>query len=75
MEIRATIEGLRPFLIHSERYTQIYYSQSDDPESIHQARLGSADLPEGLKVGDTVIIFSLMGIVAEIRRVEGDSSG
>ncbi|CAN5771203.1 hypothetical protein BH20CHL1_BH20CHL1_05800 [soil metagenome] len=74
MEIRATIEGLRPFLIHSERYTQLYYSQTDDPDTIHQARLGSADLPEGLRVGEKVIIFSLMGIVAEVRRVEDESS-
>lgn len=74
METRATIEGLRPFLIHSEHYTQIYYSHPDDPDTIHQARLGSADLPEGLKVGDSVVIFSLMGIVAEIRRVEDEPS-
>ena len=70
MEIQARIEGLRPFLIHSERYTQVYYSTQDEPDTIHQARLGSADLPEGLKVGDAVVIFSLMGIVAEIRRIE-----
>lgn len=74
METRATIEGLRPFLIHSEHYTQIYYSEPHDPDTIHQARLGSADLPEGLQVGDSVVIFSVMGIVAEIRKVNPRTS-
>lgn len=70
METLARVEGLRPFLIHSERYTQIYYSHLDDPDTIHQARLGTPDLPEGVKVGDTIVVYSVMGIVAEIRLAE-----
>lgn len=70
MEVDARIEGLRHFLIHSEPYTQVYYSLPEDPETIHQARLGTPDLPEGLKVGDRVVIYSVLGIVAEIRRIE-----
>ena len=75
MEIRARIEGMRPFLIHSERYTQIYYSHLDDPDTIHQARLGSGDLPEGLKVGDEVTIYSVLGVVAEVRLVANEGDG
>lgn len=70
MEIQARVEGLRPFLIHSEQYTTVYFSHLDDPDTIHQARLGSMDLPEGLKVGDQIIVFSLLGVVAEIRKVD-----
>jgi hypothetical protein len=68
VEIRARVEGLRHFLIHSEQYTTVYYSHLDDPDTIHQARLGSSDLPQGLKVGDKVIVYSLLGVVAEIRK-------
>ena len=74
MEIQARIEGLRPFLIHSEPYTQVYFSHLDDPDTIHQTRLGSADLPEGLKVGDQVLVYSVMGVIAEIRKVENAAS-
>ena len=74
MEIQARIEGLRPFLIHSEPYTQVYFSLLDDPDTIHQTRLGSADLPEGLKVGDQVLVYSVMGVIAEIRKVENTAS-
>ena len=70
MEVHARIEGLRHFLIHSEPYTQIYYTLLDDPDNVLQARLGTPDLPEGLKVGDTVIIYSVLGIVAEVLRSE-----
>lgn len=75
MEIRARIEGLRPFLIHSEQYTQVYYSHLDDPDTIHQARLGSSDLPDGLKVGDLVTIYSVLGVVAEIRVENSGENG
>lgn len=74
METQATIEGLRQFLIHSEPYTEIYYSLVDDPDTILQTRLGSADLPDGLKVGDRVVLTMVLGIVADIRRVEARKS-
>lgn len=75
MEIRARVEGLRPFLIHSEPYTQIYYSHLDDADTIHQARLASPDLPEGLKVGDIIVVYSVMGVIAEIRRSDDQQPG
>ncbi len=67
MEIQGTVEGLRQFAIHGDPYTQIYYSVDDSPDAIQQARLGTHDLPDGLKVGDRIIIYSVLGIVAEIR--------
>lgn len=73
MEILARVEGMRHFLIHSDQYTQIYYSHLDDPDTIHQARLGTPDLPEGLKVGDKIVVYSVLGIVAEIRLSEEQS--
>lgn len=73
METLARVEGLRDFLIHSERYTQIYYSHLDDPDTILQARLGTPDLPDGLKVGDKIVVYSVLGIVADIRLAEDDS--
>lgn len=72
MEILAQVEGMRHFLIHSDRYTQIYYSHLDDPDTIHQARLGTPDLPDGLKVGDPIIVYSVLGIVAEIRLADDE---
>lgn len=72
METRATIEGLRQFTIHGEPYTEIYYSLPDAPDTILQTRLGSNDLPAGVKVGDTIVMYSVLGVVAEIRLVASD---
>lgn len=70
MEVEATVEGLRQFAIHGDPYTQIYYTVDDRPDDVQQARLGTRDLPEGLKVGDRIIVYSVFGIVAEIRLAE-----
>jgi hypothetical protein len=75
VEIHARVEGLRPFLIHGEQYTNVYFSHADDPDTIHQARLGSLDLPDGLKVGDHIIVYAVLGIVAEIRKVDDLQTG
>jgi hypothetical protein len=75
VETQARVEGLRPFLIHSEQYTVVYYSHLDDPDTIHQARLGSPDLPDGLKVGDQIVIYSVLGVVAEIRKADDAQTG
>jgi hypothetical protein len=70
MEVTARVEGLRTFLIHNEPYTLVYFSQVDDPDTIHQARMATPDLPDDLRVGDTVVIYSVVGVVAEIRKVD-----
>jgi hypothetical protein len=70
LEIQATVEGLRQYAIHGDPYTVVYYSVDGRPDEIRQAQLGTRDLPEGLKVGDRIIVYSVLGIVAEIRLAE-----
>ena len=70
MEVEATIEGLRPYLIHDERYVVVYFAHRDDPETIRQAQLSADALPGGLKVGDEVIVTYILSIVAGIRHRE-----
>ena len=66
----ARIEGLRPYQIHGERYLQVYFSHSADPETIHQAQLSADALPDGLRVGDRVTVQYVLRVVAGIRRSE-----
>jgi hypothetical protein len=68
VETGATIEGLRPYLIHDERYIVVYFTKHDDPETIHQAQLSADALPDGIRVGDEVIVTWVLNIVAGIRR-------
>jgi hypothetical protein len=70
MEVEATIAGLRPYLIHGERYVTVFFETADDPESFQQTSLSEDALPKGLKVGDPVRILYLGSVVAGIQALE-----
>jgi hypothetical protein len=68
MEKAATIEGLRRYLIHDQPFVQVYFSHADTPDEIHQAQLSADALPEGLRVGDAVVVLYVAHVVAQLRR-------
>ena len=67
-DINATIEGLRGYLIHAEPYVVVYYSSNSDPQRIDQAQLSADALPADLRVGESVVVHIVMGVVAGITR-------
>ncbi|HUG14932.1 MAG TPA: hypothetical protein VMM78_07905 [Thermomicrobiales bacterium] len=71
-DVNAVVEGLRPYLIHGERYVVVYYSQPDDRETVHQAQLSADALPAGLRVGDRIVVHAVMGVVAGVTRLGDD---
>jgi hypothetical protein len=76
MEASARIEGMRPFLFHGEPWVQVYYSHLDDSEMIRSERFSHDSLPAGMKVGDEVVVYYLLGTLASIRlRDETGSEG
>lgn len=70
MEVSATIEGLRPYLIHTEEYRIVYFTRDDDPDTIHNAQLSADAVPAGLRVGDKVVVQFLLNIVVAVRRAK-----
>jgi len=72
MEFEATVEGLRRYTIHGEPYAVLYFSRPERPDDIEQAQLSADALPANLKVGERVVILSLVGVVAEVRRDEAE---
>ena len=68
MEKAAIIEGIRRYTIHGEPYAVVYFSHEGDRETIHQAQLSQDALPDGLRVGDVVVITFVGSIVAGMRR-------
>jgi len=68
MEFEARVEGLRRYTIHGEPYVVLYYSRLGHPDDIEQAQLSADALPADLKVGERIVILSLVGVVAEVRR-------
>lgn len=72
MEFGARIEGLRRFTIHGEPYVVLYFSKVETPDTIEQAQLSDDALPAGLAVGEQVLILSVLGVVAGVRRLRDD---
>ena len=73
MEFEARVEGLRRFTIHGEPYVVLYFSRVETPDAIEQAQLSDDALPAGLAVGEQVVIFSVLGVVAGVRRPQDDA--
>lgn len=68
--LHATVEGLRSYLVHGERYVVVYYSTIDDRETIHHCQLSSDALPHGLQVGDDISVDVMMGVTVGITRAD-----
>lgn len=68
MEVAATVEGIRPYLIHSEEYRVVYYSHDDERDTILNAQLSADAVPANLRVGEQIIVQYLLGIVVAIRK-------
>lgn len=72
MDVNATIEGLRQYTIHGEPYVVVYYSLEEDPDTFHHAQLSADALPDGLRVGERVVLTMVASIIAGVRRVVMD---
>lgn len=70
MEIDGTIEGLRAYTIHGGPYVQIYYSHTDDPETVHQCQLPADAVYADPRPGDAITLTLLLQTVMRIDRRE-----
>jgi hypothetical protein len=64
----ALVTELRPLAIHGMAYVDVA-ATTDDGTAL-SARLGPEAIPEGLAVGDRVIVVTVMANVIELRRSE-----
>jgi hypothetical protein len=65
-ERAAVVSELRPLSIHGMDYVDLVAALPDG--TAISARLGPEALPEGLRVGDDVVLVSVMANVIEVRR-------
>jgi hypothetical protein len=67
-EFAAIVEGLRSYTIHGDPYVILYFSHISDPDTIHHAQLSADALPAGLRVGDPIWVYRMLGVVAGVTR-------
>jgi hypothetical protein len=68
MEVEGKLEGRQDYTIHGGPYARLFFTHSDDPETVHQAQLPIEAIDADLAVGDPIRITYLMRTVMEIRR-------
>ncbi len=71
MEIEGRLEGMQQYLLHGQPYWRIFFTHTDDPDTIHQCQLAEHEVDPGLQIGDHIRITYLMRTVLEIRRAPG----
>jgi hypothetical protein len=67
MDVPARVEGIRPFLFHGAEWVQLYFSHLNDSKTIRSEQFSRDSLPAGMKVGDEIVVFYLLGTVASVR--------
>jgi hypothetical protein len=72
VEVEGTLEGLQPYTIHGGRYVRVFYSHSDDSETILQCQLPEEAVESRLKPGDPITINYLLKTVMGISARDGD---
>jgi hypothetical protein len=65
-ERTAVVTELRPLSIHGMGYVDLVAALPEG--TTISARLGPEALPEGLQVGEEVVVVSVMATVIEVRR-------
>ena len=68
MEVEAFVEGMQRIAIHGSPYVRLYYTLSDDRETILQAQLPDEAVDSGVRVGDRVHLTMVLRTVMEARR-------
>jgi hypothetical protein len=68
MEIEGHLEGKQQYLLHGQPYWRLFYSHTDDPETILQCQLAENEVDADLQAGDPIRITYLLRTVLEIRR-------
>jgi hypothetical protein len=71
MDIEGRLEGLQPYTIHGLLWFRVYYTHSDDAETIHQAQLPDEALDGRLRPGDPIVVTYLLKTVMQVRRSQG----
>ena len=64
----SVLRRIQPISIHGQVSWDVSFSDSDDPDRIHTARIGPEAMEHGLELGEPIRLEYLMGVVTSIKR-------
>ena len=70
MAREAVINRVNPYLLHGEQYYEIFYSYTNEPDTLRQSRIAHTNIYSGPQAGDHVLIEAVLNVIMEIKKKE-----
>ena len=70
MAREAVINRVNPYLLHGEQYYEIFYSYTNEPDTLRQSRIAHTNIYSGPQAGDEVLIEAVLNVIMEIKKKE-----
>ncbi len=64
----ARIHRVNPYLLHGEQYFEIFYSYTNEPNTLRQSRIAHTNIYSNPQEGDHVLIEAVLNIITEIKK-------
>ena len=69
--MEAILAAIQPYEIHGTPYYRIAYATRAEPDRVVEGRVAAEGMYKGAKAGDRVDIRMLLGVIDEVKRMEG----
>ena len=66
----ARINRVNPYLLHGEQYYEIFYSYTNEPDTLRQSRIAHTTIYSDPQASDRVLIEAVLNVIMEIKKKE-----
>ena len=66
----AVLRRVNPYLLHGEQYYEIFYTYTNEPDTLRQSRIAHNYIYPDPQDGDPVLIEALLNVITEIKKKE-----
>lgn len=66
----AVLRRVNPYLLHGEQYYEIFYTYTNEPDTLRQSRIAHNYIYLNPREGDSVLIEALLSVITEIKKME-----
>ncbi len=66
----AVLRRVNPYLLHGEQYYEIFYTYTNEPDTLRQSRIAHNYIYVNPQEGDPVLIEALLNVITEIKKKE-----
>ncbi len=66
----AVLRRVNAYLLHGEQYYEIFYTYTNEPDTLRQSRIAHNYIYVNPREGDSVLIEALLNVITEIKKME-----